>query len=125
MVAIGRTGKGPEPVFFVRDNGVGFDMQRADKFLMPFHRLHQETEFEGAGIGLATTQRIVGKAQRADLGKVSARVWLDGLLYSGGGEPNRHARGGQTCFSLTGSRAVGNQRWHQNCNGNHVICSLI
>jgi PAS domain S-box-containing protein len=61
VIELGKTDSDGEIVYYVRDDGVGFNMAYADKLFSPFQRLHRAGEFPGFGIGLATVQRIVNR----------------------------------------------------------------
>ncbi len=75
LITIGSTISEQEYIFYVKDNGVGFDMEYSDKLFGIFQRLHTSEEFEGTGIGLVTIKKIIQKH--------GGRTWITGEVNAG------------------------------------------
>ena len=74
-IEVGVRTDGPECVYYVRDNGAGFDSRERDKLFAIFQRLHSADEFEGVGVGLSIVQRIVERH--------GGRIWAEGAVEQG------------------------------------------
>ena len=74
-IEFGATVQNGQTVYYLRDNGAGFDQKLADRMFWPFHRLHTASEFEGTGVGLAIVERVISRH--------GGKIWAEGEVGNG------------------------------------------